>query len=241
MADSKANDLVKRVWTTLAELVGVRIWTQKDGEPDALGLDVSELLTSDVVQNNSNNYQALTPQGFYNSAATYNRRGTVFTALAADVISKSGTGSLLSAQQGIMQTQWKKDLFDANGRPSVDHRNVSDLSANGGALSWSSNWAGDLGAGDRVILSPSITGARFLSISFTYTITLGTYGLGSAILFFQPIIGTGSDRLILVYINGAPYGWFYVNSAGTEFGYTVAVATTDIRLSIRCNATVIDT
>jgi len=115
MADSKENDLTKRIFSSLANLTGVRFWTQKDGEDDALGLEASELISSEVVVEDSLlDYQALTPKGFALSVATAARKGIISTASASDIEDEISDKALTSGQQSTLRSEWAKAYDSAN-------------------------------------------------------------------------------------------------------------------------------
>lgn len=115
MADSKVQDLVKRTITNLAQITGVRFWSGKTGELNALGVELSELLTSAVVPSSgAADYLILTPAGFAASLATIYARGIVQLAGTTQVAAKVSDNVLTAASQVNMQAQWKKDFFVKN-------------------------------------------------------------------------------------------------------------------------------
>lgn len=111
MADSRAKDLAKRAISSLASLTGVRLWSDKDGEADAKGIEVPELLNSGAVAEGSAiDYQAVTPKGFAASVATTSRKGIVEKATSAEMTSGASDKFPDAAQVKAADTAVKDDI-----------------------------------------------------------------------------------------------------------------------------------
>lgn len=115
MADSRAKDLVKRTLSSLADITGVRLWSDKSGDSDAKGIELSEFVSSDVVANTSIDYKALTPKGFYNSTASTNRRGVVSLASLTDIENRVGAYGLTANNVNDLIEETRKDFYSQNG------------------------------------------------------------------------------------------------------------------------------
>lgn len=163
MADSKVQDLGKRVLSSLANLTGVRLWSGKTGEANALGIEASEFISSAVVADDSIDYKALTPKGFNTSIMTETRRGVGTYAGDTDINAKTGEGLLRSSKQSVMQAQWKKDFFEVNSVPNT-YRTDSFSSPH--AMSFDVNmYIPSVGNNTYYTLSPSLpTGKTFHTI-----------------------------------------------------------------------------
>ena len=123
MGDSKANGLVKRVFSSLADITGVRIWSQKDGEDDALGIEMSETLSSNIVADGSTlDFKALTPKGFAASVATETRKGIVELATDAEVLSETSSKIVTADQQAKQRANWwNAKTGDQYGMSKIPH------------------------------------------------------------------------------------------------------------------------
>lgn len=134
MADSKAQDLTKRIISSLASITGVRLWSGKSGDPDlekAQGVELSELFSSAAPSQGSTvNYIALTPKGFdlgFNARqATEEVKGIVELASGAEVASETAGKVLQSDQQDTMRELWGKakqftEADNQQGRPRFYH------------------------------------------------------------------------------------------------------------------------
>jgi hypothetical protein len=175
MANSKVQDLTKRVFSSLANLTGVRLWSGKTGEANALGIELPELLSSSAVADDSAlDYKMLTPKGFALSTALTTRKGINRLSTDAEVTAKTGTGQIKSDQQGLMQTQWFKDWFVANGSVKNYTIPVEDFS-DAKAIQYNATWQGDLAAGVNVRLMPADfpTTSRFGLVYFTISLVRG--------------------------------------------------------------------
>jgi hypothetical protein len=124
------------------------------------------LITNAIVTNNSNNYQAMTPQAFYNSIMTTSRNGIGMIASDAEVIAKTGTDVLTAIHQVLMQTQWKKDWFTMEAtNPKVYIRSADSL-VGGGAIAWQATRQGDLNLGSGWHLNPVLEDGVFLDAGY---------------------------------------------------------------------------
>jgi len=124
MADSKAQGLAKRTLDSLAAITGVRLWSGKTGDPNlerAQGVEMSEFVSSDIVENTDIDYKALTPKGFYQSVATEDRKGIAELATDAEIASEASGKFLEAADQAKMREHWAKASAVSNqlGRPKM--------------------------------------------------------------------------------------------------------------------------
>lgn len=170
MANSRAYDLQKKIFSSLADLVGVRIWSDKDGDLDARGIEVSELLDSAVVEDVSpKDYVALTPAGLKATTASFSRSGIVELSTTPEIQDKTGIGVLKSSNQYTMQEQWLKDWCLDPVQPVIIHRG-------GNAISWMFNRSViPMGQYQYISLSPTITGdtggTKFAFAGVTYCLS----------------------------------------------------------------------
>lgn len=171
MADSKVQDLVKRTLSSLAELTGVRLWSGKTGESDALGVEMSELLSSAQVTAADNpDYLCLTPKGFRNSQMSETERGVGIWAADSDIQTKTGNLLLRSGKQEVMQAQWHVDWFIRNAGASV--KPIYEANAEGAdmyAMTFNANFRiTNFPTGSDYYFSPELpTGKQFKSIYFS--------------------------------------------------------------------------
>lgn len=180
MADSKVQDLTKRVLSSLANLTGVRIWSGKTGESDALGIEMSELLSSSPVTGADNpDYKALTPKGFRDSVMTETERGVGSFADDTAIAAKTGDTLLRSGKQAEMQEQWKKDFFikDTNETVyGVYRANADDTDM--GALNFEATcFMDNFGAGASRIISPPLPAGKVFKAIY-YSLLLKKTGTG---------------------------------------------------------------
>lgn len=166
MANSLVQNLAKRAFLSLADLTEVRLWSGKGAEPNALGLEVVELLSSEIVADDSIDYKSLTPKGFNASIATEARKGIQRLATDAEINNKEEVGLLNSADQIPMQAQWNKDWFEKEGIPN----NVkADSFTTPHAMKFDVNFFNTIASTTSVSISkPLPAGYRFKGIYFTW-------------------------------------------------------------------------
>ena len=230
MADSLVQNLTKRVLDSLANLTGVRLWSGKTGETDALGIEASEFISSDIVADTSVDYKALTPKGFYNSTMTTTRKGVGQLALDADVTAQTGTGLLNSVHQVLIKAQCFRDWFIANGLPTFYVRSQDDLSS-GGAIAFNSVWKGDLLTGAQITLNPALPAGAEIDLTAAYVVLSSN---------------THAERLrvnisystseVLANIGGA--AWVGVSADNLTLFLRAKTDQVNLRVSINVNATV---
>ena len=221
MADSKANSLTKRVFSSLSNITGVRLWSQKDGETDALGLELSELLSSEIVEEEESiTYKALTPRGFRNSQQTTARNGISRASTEAEVIAKATPTALLSSDQTIMQTQWKKDFFEKSGVPNTYR---ADSLTNPTGMQFVCNISTDITAGGVYHISPSIPSGlkiRYASIQYAASLmnTFPNAGFTtlkySGVEVYSPIVSIAAVSKVYVALEAAG-SRLYIHSQAT--------------------------
>lgn len=153
MADSKAQDLVKRALIDLASITGVRLWSGKTGELNALGVELSELLTSAIVTDGAIDYKALTAKGFWDSIMTESRRGVGTYATDSEIEGKTTDALIRAGKQDIMQAQWYKDWGVANSVPGLYQRNAETWGGTKSAI-WQAVWSGGMVASTTIELMP---------------------------------------------------------------------------------------
>ena len=125
MANTRCKDLVQRTINSLASITGVRLWSDKDGETEALGIDLPDLLSDDIVAEGSSiDYKAVTPKGFAASVATTSRKGIVEKATSTEVTNGTADKFVDAAQlKGV-----KDDLEDyADAKMIHGSYHVGDL------------------------------------------------------------------------------------------------------------------
>jgi hypothetical protein len=119
--DARIKDLVNEIESNELAAVLSTMYMAVDAASfsDAQKVKWSTLITNEVVAANTNNYQAMTPKSFYDSVMATNRYGIGRYATNEEVTNKTTSGLIRSEQQEIMQAQWKADLFQTTGVPSV--------------------------------------------------------------------------------------------------------------------------
>lgn len=204
MADSRAKDLVKRVITSLSDLTGVYLWSDKDGDSDAKSIEITDILSTDTVEYDSDvDFKAVTPYAFARSLMTFTNNGIGRYATTGEIQDKSSDGLLKASNQGTMQTQWKTDWFRKPGAENVYYQDAYAVK------SFFVKVIPSMTAGESVQISPNIT----LSSSAYYTtikaatieilIACDTFGLGQ------------------VWTNVTPGNWTAVNFGTTARFYIV--------------------
>ena len=131
MSDSKIRNLTETVVSgDLATLLDTLYLAVDDTTfTNAKKVLLKTILTEAVISSNANNYQAMTPKAFYDSVMTTTRKGIAQLASDSDVTEKRGVNLLNSAHQIIMQAQWLKDWFIANGQPASYYKNANSENA----------------------------------------------------------------------------------------------------------------
>ena len=179
MADSRAKDLVKRVVSSLSDLTGVYLWSDKDGDSDAKSIEITDILSSDTIEHASDiDFKAITPAAFAKSLMTFDRNGVGRYATTGEIQGKTSDGLLKASNQVTMQTQWKTDWFRKSGAENVYYQ--SDYAVK----SFFVKTIPSMSAGDYVQISPNITlpsPAYYTSIvgaNVDMLITSDTFGLG---------------------------------------------------------------
>jgi len=233
MADSKAQDLVKRVFSSLADLTGVRLWSGKGAEPDALGLEVSEILSSDIVTAASNpDYKALTPKGFRDSVMDESERGVGIYANDTSINNKSGDSLLRAGKQGVMQTQWIKDWFRRNASASIKpiyEANAED--ADMVSLSFNANFhAENLASITDYYFAPTLpTGKTYKLVYYTILVNNGIFTNYS-----NAAIEYSGGRIQQVIWSSWNFG---ISANGRDlFFYVSSGSTNNYKISVRINA-----
>ena len=233
MADSRVENLVKRVFTSLADLTGVRLWSGKTGESDALGLEVSELLSSDVVADDSIDFKALTPKGFNASTMTEARKGVGEIASDAEITNKTTSNILTSSKQSVMQTQWWKDWHESNGQPNEWGADDVDSPS---AISYDSHLNKVMvGGASELIGAPFFSGKRNDSICFMYSVSIESYDSTSG---FVTLKYTGSLASVLIYSNGGVQISFTLSADG-RWIYVHSSISASVIVSTHINATLV--
>lgn len=152
-ADSRIKDLSGEIVSgeLASRLSTLYVAADDTSFSDAKKIKWGTLVNSSVVTNNSNNYQALTPKGFYDSVATESRKGIVELASTAEVQAKSGDMVLTAGKQTAMQNQWLSDWFVQSGAPVAYVRNGFCLAYNG------VYYSNSLSAGGYIDITPVVT------------------------------------------------------------------------------------
>lgn len=204
MADSIVQSLTKRAFSSLADLTGVRIWSGKGSESDALGLEVPELLTSDIITDASLDYKALTGKGFNASVATEGRLGITKHASAAQI--DAGTAGNLV----VIASQLKRKYDELYNSVSVSFTgtpdaNFSSVSLNGNRLGKSWSITGSFIAVNSNYGNPKYLGTiaayvspgyihRFVLQSYNTSVIEGGYGYINTNGAIYIVAGKGSSQ-----------------------------------------------
>lgn len=135
---------------------------------DAKKMLISLLFNSSIVSAATNDFQALTPKGFYNSIMTTARKGIGKLATSTQIEDKMGNEDavLYAGAQGTMQTQWWDDWFIKNGVPA---KYASDVYPTPRCIAFDAFLNQTMGANDNVSIGPVLAaGYRYQGISFTF-------------------------------------------------------------------------
>lgn len=151
------------------------------GTGNARKLLLVTILNSLLVEDNTNDYQAMTPKAFYDSIMTEVRKGIGRLATAQEVTEKTAEGLLNSEAQTLMQTQWKKDFFKSQQRPETWRMDSDTINASR-AMQWVNtiNYSGSGGVNYPCIPSDGSQFNGFNTVYLTYSIVtnLGQFGAG---------------------------------------------------------------
>ena len=207
--DSRIKDLTGEVLDTELSALLDTLYLAVDDKwfTDAEKVKWTNLITSAAVDEDStNDYQALTPKGFYDSRAEVGKRGVVAFANADEIRNMENAKVISSFDLRQVHRNERARLFK-EGVPDYYAK-----SAAGTATSSPCCWAGSLDAYDRIKLAPSppvgyVVNAYTISISVTSSLGsgAGTYS-GTNFGIEYPIGSSGMKILIL------PYG-IYIGSS----------------------------
>lgn len=224
MADKRGKDLTELLASQIQALLNtLSIPVDDPSFSEARRLVLSSLLNSNIVDANTNNYQALTPKGFYDSIATESRKGVQRLATSAEVTAKSGAGLLESVDQSTMQTQWAKDWFE---KEAVPNHIEADSFTSPNAMNFRVNFVRTLNSGNSVSISP------VLPANHRYAVVHFTYALESDIIELVPGVGTGyllyngtiQSFTLLAFSGGVDFS-IELNAVGTELTLKAGIGT----------------
>jgi hypothetical protein len=197
-------------------------------------------LNSAVITNRDNNYQAMTPQAFYDTLMSTTVKGIGKVAMGYEARDKiipsnpalAGNYLLYTGHQAEMQSQWKKDWFISNGIPTICIQNATPLAVEGGAIAWQTVWKGDLPTSNPgTQLSPVLpTGVQLYQGYCTIVVTSDSH-VYSGVLKLPYY---SSEQLILL------EDWFALSIPAERTGVfikTMIVNQTNVRVSITANYT----
>lgn len=231
MADDRIKDLSGEVATNQIQDLLDTLYLAADDTSftDAKKMLLKTILTNSIVENNLNNYQALTPKGFYESVMTEVRLGIARLATDEEVTAGTEAGVLKSVHQALMKAQWKKDWWiSGNAVPNIYHRN-SD--ANMDCISWDCDVRTTLPQGVLFEVHPPLPAdKKFLAITMQLLIGIGTVG-GSALTphggFFTMRYTGNATQINIPRLDGlASFAYMIIQADGKHFGLQGIYATT---------------
>lgn len=121
MADGRIKDLTSEVLASQIQALLNTLYLALDDDSfsDAKKILLKNLLKDTAVTDALNNYQALTPKGFYSSVATEESKGIVEKATGAEIIAETADKFMDAADQAKMREHWGKSQTGDNviGRP----------------------------------------------------------------------------------------------------------------------------
>ena len=203
MADDRIKDLPEEVIESELNALIATLYLAVDDTTftDANKILLKAILFEELVDDNTNDFQALTPKGFYDSVMTTVRMGIQRLATNGEVTAKTGVGLLNTAHQVLMQTQWVKDWFESSGVPNI--YGADDLTTPS-AMSFEVNFnQANMTAGQEVAISPVLpSGYRYHTINFSWAASVSTgvlQGSGFSNMVFSG--STVSTTLIILASN----------------------------------------
>lgn len=228
MANLRVRDFVDTLTPAQkADITGVFTWVDKAGWTAAQKLELASLLSDSIVANNSIDYKALTPKGFYDSIATETRRGVSELASDLEITDKTSTNIISASKQGVMQTKWKEDWFTFNGVVPTLHQNAAESSI--ASMVYSFAWEGILVAGGSTVITPTLPSGKEIESAYITSVVRVGVGLTTGTSIYLENRGLAYEAVLgglSMYI-GAPAdgGYLYLKNGYAET-YPVALAAT---------------
>jgi len=237
MANSRIKDLSGEVAVgeIQALLATLYLATDDTSFTDAEKILLSTILSSAIVTDNSINYQALTPKGFYESLATEARKGIVKLATNTEILNKTAGAVLTTDQLSALQALFKNDWFFGNGTVKKWTGTSSNL-ATTKTLQYVVNWEGDLNTGDIVQLVPDgwvASGARFKGVYAQLSCEPKT---GLTVAGQSLTLNASGVSNVLVAIVTSGYVSLVLTPNGALFGLYCNLTTTGVKISMNVNA-----
>lgn len=208
-ADARIKDLTGEVLgTELSALLDTLYLAVDDTSfTDAEKAKWKNLITSAAVDTDSeNDYQALTPKGFYASRANVGKRGVVAFSNSSQIRNMEGGNTISAFDLRQVHAEERARLFK-EGVPDYYSK-----STQGTATSSPCSWAGSLGAYERIKLAPSppsgyVVNAYTISISVTCSLGSGAGTFSGTNFGIEYAIGSSGMRILIL-----PYG-IYIGSS----------------------------
>lgn len=238
MADDRIKDLPEEVITSELNALIDTLYLAVDDTTftDANKILLKSILFDELVDDNTNDFQALTPKGFYDSVMNTVRMGIQRLATDGEVTAKTGVGLLNTAHQILMQAQWLKDWFEANGVPSIYGADDLETPA---AMSFEVNFNQSMSPGRNVAINPVLPdGYRYHIINFSWAASIGVGILVGA--GFNSMVYTGStvSTTIIVFASTVILQ-LRLSADGREISIYSPDSTGDTQVSLHFNVTIL--
>lgn len=187
---------------------------------------LSVLLNSSTVSSNTNDYQALTPKGFYNSTMTDSRLGVGRNATNTEITGETSIGLIKAEDLTLVKTNFKTDFFEGDATitnaDSLTSMGIISFVANG-------NYVGMVQYA-YIDLAPDIVGENTIeSIRLNYIVKIDALTYIGVHNLVRPSSGSVTTLIISGYS-------FYLNSDGEFRLVKYSTGSGDVKVSITANA-----
>lgn len=232
-ADARIKDLTGEVLDTeLSALLNTLYLAVDDTSfTNAEKVKWKNIITSAAVDKDStNDYQALTPKGFYDSVAGLGKRGVVAFA-NADEIRNMENAKVISSFDLRQIHKNERDRLFKEGVPDYYAKSKA-----GTCMAYPFAWAGSLGANEGVQILPfNPSGYVYDTITCALSITSS---IGSGTIFFQGKCNPGTSQVIGTSGFTIETNVFYGVMVRPTVGYYEGVSTVRVACNVTATLTV---
>jgi len=237
MADSRIKDLAQEISVNdLASLLET-LYLAGDASSfsEAKKVLFKSFLSNAKVEANTIVHQAITPKAFYDSIMSETVMGINRLATALEIVAKSGSGLITSANLASILTMFISDIFVTNGNAPKSLVKTADTIAASGALAYQTVWSsnGAVSANTTVSLVPPELyecGKGIKGIYFSYLVNVAGTPLAGTNYIAAP--GADGETDLSIGYNVA----FYLYDRGRDFGIQTFASKSYMDVAVTVNA-----